>query len=517
MAAQLLGDLFLNGITGAPSGSVRFYQPQTLVPITVWSNDGATQAITQPVPLDANGKSVVPIYLTVPARMIVYSSSGAQLMDVERVDGTRAETAILANTLWPTTTSLNGLATAIATSLGGTDGLAKVSGSGSIARSAQAKFSESLSVKDFNAKGDGTTDDTTALIAAIAAMSSGGTLNIPAGTYLVAQTLTISTANITLRGDGQTASIIKNTSATGDCLTISNIAGTTIEGVGIANSATSTGSGIVCTGNSLDSVLLSRVQIAGHRFGITIPSGGVATIGGSGLTLREVNITCDDNAASVCLNILTANISGAVSIYGGRFSTGGAGSNGICVLAGSATANSGVTAYGGRYIGSTAFSTAGTSVFLFGCIAVACLNAYAITAGTPRVVLIGTSSGNTPTLGAATLAIAQQQGYWGDSGPLLATSIGTTSAYAPDNTLYKTHRLTGTAAGITVTINAPNTAARGQAISFFLLNSSGGAVTWTFNASYRVATVNPATGTGIGLVFTYDGSQWLELGRSAAA
>lgn len=56
------------------------------------------------------------------------------------------------------------------------------SGSGSIERTVDSKLSDSVSVKDFGAVGDGVTDDTAAFIAALSASSS---IYVPIGDYLV--------------------------------------------------------------------------------------------------------------------------------------------------------------------------------------------------------------------------------------------------------------------------------------------------------------------------------------------
>lgn len=67
----------------------------------------------------------------------------------------------------------------------------------------------SVNVKDFGATGDGTTDDTVAVQAAIDFLPLGGTVNFPAGTYRIARTvgvndswgIKVTASNITLMGN----------------------------------------------------------------------------------------------------------------------------------------------------------------------------------------------------------------------------------------------------------------------------------------------------------------------------
>jgi len=86
---------------------------------------------------------------------------------------------------------------------------------GAVSRTLQAKGRDIISVKDFGAVGDGVTDDTTAIQAAIDAIDTahltktGGVLYFPMGTYVISATLNMRNteatehlASITLRGDG---------------------------------------------------------------------------------------------------------------------------------------------------------------------------------------------------------------------------------------------------------------------------------------------------------------------------
>lgn len=72
-------------------------------------------------------------------------------------------------------------------------------GTGAVTRTAQDKFRDIVSVKDFGATGDGATDDTAAIQLAL---DTGGLVYIPAGDYKISATLDISAAGATVRGDG---------------------------------------------------------------------------------------------------------------------------------------------------------------------------------------------------------------------------------------------------------------------------------------------------------------------------
>jgi hypothetical protein len=78
---------------------------------------------------------------------------------------------------------------------------------GAVNRSINQKLSDFISVKDFGATGDGTTDDTTSIQNAINSLTLGGTLYFPRGTYIVSDAdannaCLVITAPIQIVGDG---------------------------------------------------------------------------------------------------------------------------------------------------------------------------------------------------------------------------------------------------------------------------------------------------------------------------
>ena len=91
-------------------------------------------------------------------------------------------------------------------------------GSGAVARTTASKLQESVSVKDFGAVGDGTTDDTAAIQAAFNSVPAvGGNIFIPAGTYKLTGTgLTFfAKSNAHIYGAGMGATILDGSAVTG--------------------------------------------------------------------------------------------------------------------------------------------------------------------------------------------------------------------------------------------------------------------------------------------------------------
>lgn len=83
------------------------------------------------------------------------------------------------------------------------------SGTGAVATTVQSKLRESVSVKDFGAVGDGVTDDTAAIQAAVDSIKNvGGVIYVPSGTYLCNVTIDGS-QTVDMYGDG-VSSILKS-------------------------------------------------------------------------------------------------------------------------------------------------------------------------------------------------------------------------------------------------------------------------------------------------------------------
>ena len=179
-------------------------------------------------------------------------------------------------------------------------------GTGAVATTVQSKLRESVSVKDFGAVGDGVTDDTTAIQAAIdyiEAITPFGSvptetgrcknrpaIYIPAGTYRLDGTLQITQTGMKFYGDGPINSVLmRGTTADtvvlemgtfvpdGDVFT-NGPQDCSISDIGIFNDnwgyphTSSVGMGIRLSG--CGGLRLDRVNVMGFAVGINSPYGG---------------------------------------------------------------------------------------------------------------------------------------------------------------------------------------------------------------------------------------------------
>lgn len=132
------------------------------------------------------------------------------------------------------------------------------SGAGATARTVQAKLRESISVKDFGAVGNGVTDDTAAIQAAVSAATAGTTINFPNGIYIVTSTITVSTPAVCLKGMPNplysTVPTIRMTTGSNFMFDLTSAGaifdGLKLEGNGGVYGAGATVNGIRCTGSN---------------------------------------------------------------------------------------------------------------------------------------------------------------------------------------------------------------------------------------------------------------------------
>lgn len=131
-------------------------------------------------------------------------------------------------------------------------------------RSVESRLGDIISVKDYGAVGDGVTDDTAAVQAAIddVCSSGGGTLYIPAGTYLLSDTLDVTVSNISLMGAGKWDTILYRTTDYGDTISFTgdDTTGTLITNINLSD-VSFVSEGLTTSGSHVDMNGVSRVNI----------------------------------------------------------------------------------------------------------------------------------------------------------------------------------------------------------------------------------------------------------------
>jgi hypothetical protein len=190
-----------NGIP-LSGGLLYTYAAGTTTPATTYTSNTGLTANSNPIVLNSAGRVPYEIWLTEGSsyKFILKTSTNVTIGTYDNIAGGNDATAL--------NTFIADLAnTSSATKGDFLVGFKQSTASGvfanAVGKTVHQKLQDLISVKDFGAVGDGTTNDTTAIQNAVNAVSSspaGGTLYFPQGTYLTSK-ITIG-PNITLDGGG---------------------------------------------------------------------------------------------------------------------------------------------------------------------------------------------------------------------------------------------------------------------------------------------------------------------------
>lgn len=178
-------------------GKIYTYAAGTSTPQETYTSVLGTIQCSNPIVLDATGRTPYEVWLVkgYSYKFVIKDANDVLIGTYDNISGENDPTEILdmlANT------SNNSLGDALI-------GFKQSNSSGfytnAVARTVNTKFQEILSVKDFGAVGDGTTDDTNAVTNAINA-ANGKSLYFPSGNYKITSTITMANlSNMTLFGE----------------------------------------------------------------------------------------------------------------------------------------------------------------------------------------------------------------------------------------------------------------------------------------------------------------------------
>lgn len=226
--------------SGVPlaGGLLYTYAAGTTTPAPTYTTSVGNVANTNPIVLDSAGRTPAQIWLdsTASYKFILQTSTGVQIWSNDNISGgTPAAAVSYSPTGNFTATTVQAALDEIAASTGANIVKYNQGATGAVTRTVKSKLQEVVSVKDFGAVGDGIADDTTAIQAAINALSQlgvGGVVRLPAGTYKVTSNINLtwpngadpnSPARVTIQGDGVDITSIFDYRAgtpTGGCLTV---------------------------------------------------------------------------------------------------------------------------------------------------------------------------------------------------------------------------------------------------------------------------------------------------------
>jgi len=179
-------------------GKLYSYAAGTTTPLATYTSSTGGTANTNPVILDSRGEANV-WFGTGQYKLKLTSATDVDIWTVDNLNGVNQNVLDVFS------------ASSGSSLIGYTQG-----GTGAVATTVQAKLRQTVSVKDFGAVGNGTTDDTAAIQLAL---NNSGSIYFPAGTYKISSALTITISDTSIRGEGLNT-IIATNSLTADIFTL---------------------------------------------------------------------------------------------------------------------------------------------------------------------------------------------------------------------------------------------------------------------------------------------------------
>jgi hypothetical protein len=251
-------------------GKIYTYAAGSSTPQTTFTTNAGNIQNSNPIILDADGRLANEVWLTagIDYKFALTDANDVQIGTYDNLEGINDVTDdindIYAN-LANTTDNAKGDAY-----IGFRQSTSSGFANGSVGRTVSQKLRELYSVLDFGATGNGSTDDTAAIQAAINAVGNtgGGIVYFPEGTYRVTSELTITFYGVTLEGAGRGTTI----AASADTHNIIKIGGTSALPFrcGVRDLHLTGGNiAVLISYNSAQSIL-ENLYISGSKIGIEI-------------------------------------------------------------------------------------------------------------------------------------------------------------------------------------------------------------------------------------------------------